>query len=414
MADIAIDPRTSCRYCRDSQVIYDSSQGTAVCTGCGTVLEDHCFDEGREWRNFAPEGVDSQPNGRERADLTNSIDHKTGQGCGTVIVGVGTKAQRMQEKLFRVQSASKPELSAGQKEDRNIQHQTEKAREVAMRLNLGEEIVNRCTVLLQDLAAKGLLKERYQTAWYCALVEIACEEEPYGKKTVHDFAHAHRQYITNKVEPPQLKRKEGIITATFNQASIAKELKGEVVIGNVKVALVPGDQASLLVRSWGQIGEEELGEFFRQRLEDMQQALDRARATYLETEDLYKNYVRSLGLAAEVVKPAKHIATEALKHRLVRTGKDLAERSVVTGAMASAIFVVAWLLDVEKKPRLEDVAKAAKVSEGYAKMTYSSIRREISRVLPKDYLSRYIDRVRTLPQPDSISRKRPAEFPAGR
>ncbi|CAK9007410.1 Transcription initiation factor IIB-1 [Durusdinium trenchii] len=38
--------------------------------------------------------------------------------------------------------------------------------------------------------------------------------------------------------------------------------------------------------------------------------------------------------------------------------------------MASAIFVVAWLLDVEKKPRLEDVAKAAKVSEGYAKVQW--------------------------------------------
>eukprot|EP00913_Durusdinium_trenchii_P030422 g28497.t1 len=35
------DHVTSCRYCRDSQVIYDSSQGTAVCTGCGTVLEDN-------------------------------------------------------------------------------------------------------------------------------------------------------------------------------------------------------------------------------------------------------------------------------------------------------------------------------------------------------------------------------------
>ena len=31
--------------------------------------------------------------------------------------------------------------------------------------------------------------------------------------------------------------------------------------------------------------------------------------------------------------------------------QDLNERFVVTGAMASAIFIVAWLLDVEKKPR---------------------------------------------------------------
>ena len=72
-------------------------------------IEEHCFDEGMDWRCFAPEGVDAQPNGRVHSDITNSIDHVTGQGGGTVIVGDGIKVQRMQEKLLRVQNSSKPE-----------------------------------------------------------------------------------------------------------------------------------------------------------------------------------------------------------------------------------------------------------------------------------------------------------------
>lgn len=437
MTDIAINPRISCRYCPPgSKVIYDGASGSVICIGCATVLEDHCFDEGREWRVFASEGVDSQANtGRERADVTSTIDQGTSEGGGTLIVGAGPKAQRLQMKLRSAQNATKPELSAEQKEDKSIQHFTEKARDVARRLSLGEEIVNRCTMLLQDLAAKKLLKSSYQTPWYCALVEIACEEEPFVQKTVHDFAYAHRHQIASKVEMVQLKRTEGTfgaVTATFNQAAVVKELKGQVIIGKMQVTLTPSQANSLLIRWQGDrdaVTEEMLEEYFSQQLDDLHQkkcvaaitkqydalccALDRARAHYFETEDLYKSYVQSLGLAAEVVKPAKHIASKAVQKRLVRTAKDLNERFVVTGAMASAIFIVAWLLDVEKKPRLEDVAKAAKVSEGYAKMTYSSIRKEITKLLPEGYLKRYISRVQTLPPPENVSRKRPADFPAG-
>lgn len=440
MTDIAINPRLSCKYCppNKSKVIYDSATGSVICYACATVLEDHCFDEGREWRNFANENVDSQANGRERADISSTVDQGTGEGGGTAIVGSGSNAQRLQMKLRNAQNANKPELSAEQKEDKSIQHHTQKAREVSERLNLGEEIVNRCTMLLQDLAAKKLLKNNrcYQAPWYCALVEIACEEDPDAQKTVHDFAAANRHQIVNKVETPHLKPGEGIFTATFNQAAIVKELKGEVVIGNTKVILTPGGQANnLLIRSQGgDITEEMLEEYFRQQLEDIHHnkcvaaitkhyddlccALDRARAIYFETEDLYKSYVQSLGLTVEVVKPAKHIATEAVKQRLVKTSKDLNERLVVTAAMASSIFVVAWILDVEKKPRLADVAKAAKVSEGYAKMTYSSIRKEIltkgnPTLLPQDYLSRYWERLKKLPAVENASRKRRAEFPAG-
>lgn len=454
MTDIAINPRLTCKYCPPdkSKVIYDSATGSVICYACATVLEDHCFDEGREWRTFASENVDSQANGRERADISSTVDQVTGEGGGTAIVGAGSNAQRLQMKLRNAQNANKPELSIEQKEDKSIQHHTQKAREVAERLNLGEDIVNRCTILLQDLAKKKPLNGGYKVPWYCALVQIACDEDPEAKKTVHDFAVAIGHQIVKKVETPPLKPGEkGMFTATFNQAAIVKELIDDIslssntcrrardapqlVIGKTKAFLTTGEQAKdLLIKSeGGDITKEMLEEYFRQQLEEIHHkkcvaaislhydhlcyALDRASPIYFETEDLYKSYVQSLGLTEEVVKPAKHIAKEAVKQGLVKTSKDLNERLVVTAAMASAIFVVAWLLDVEKKPRLADVAKAAKVTEGYTKMTYSILRMQFiskgnSELLPKDYRKEFA-RLRKLPEVEHASRKRPAEFSAG-
>eukprot|EP00435_Cladocopium_sp_Y103_P066116 s257_g28.t1 len=75
-----------------------------------SIVQDHCFDEGREWRVFASEGVDSQVNsGRERADVSSTIDQGTSEGGGTLIVGAGPKAQRLQMKLRSAQNANKPE-----------------------------------------------------------------------------------------------------------------------------------------------------------------------------------------------------------------------------------------------------------------------------------------------------------------
>eukprot|EP00434_Breviolum_minutum_P008446 symbB.v1.2.007451.t1/scaffold445.1/size204899/14 len=67
--------------------------------------------------------------------------------------------------------------------------------------------------------------------------------------------------------------------------------------------------------------------------------------------------------------------------------------------------------------RLADVAKAAKVTEGYTKMTYSILRMQFiskgnSELLPKDYRKEFA-RLRKLPEVEHASRKRPAEFSAG-
>lgn len=53
-------------YCSDckkqTEVVFDHSAGDTVCSECGLVLESHSIDETSEWRTFANESNDNDPN----------------------------------------------------------------------------------------------------------------------------------------------------------------------------------------------------------------------------------------------------------------------------------------------------------------------------------------------------------------
>lgn len=52
-----------CSDCkRETEVVFDHSAGDTVCSECGLVLESHSIDETSEWRTFANESNDNDPN----------------------------------------------------------------------------------------------------------------------------------------------------------------------------------------------------------------------------------------------------------------------------------------------------------------------------------------------------------------
>ena len=52
-----------CSDCkRQTEVVFDHSAGDTVCSECGLVLESHSIDETSEWRTFANESGDNDPN----------------------------------------------------------------------------------------------------------------------------------------------------------------------------------------------------------------------------------------------------------------------------------------------------------------------------------------------------------------
>lgn len=53
-------------YCPDckrlTEIVFDHSAGDTICSECGLVLEAHSVDETSEWRTFANESSDHDPN----------------------------------------------------------------------------------------------------------------------------------------------------------------------------------------------------------------------------------------------------------------------------------------------------------------------------------------------------------------
>ena len=51
---------TDCK--RETELVVDHSAGDTLCSECGLVLESHSIDETSEWRTFANESSNSDPN----------------------------------------------------------------------------------------------------------------------------------------------------------------------------------------------------------------------------------------------------------------------------------------------------------------------------------------------------------------
>lgn len=54
---------TYCPDCkRGTEVVFDHSSGDTICSECGLVLDSHSVDEYSEWRTFANDSNDNDPN----------------------------------------------------------------------------------------------------------------------------------------------------------------------------------------------------------------------------------------------------------------------------------------------------------------------------------------------------------------
>jgi len=340
MSEICVAPRkTLCKNCGDkAQVVLDYHVGDLVCTTCGLVLEGGCLDDAAEWRNFAPEGVgDAGDAGRDRGDRQGARLEFEDEAMGTSIPGSTVMAKSLQRVHQMADlAADRGPASAAKAEAKTQRHVAGKVREITSRLGLGDSIVNRCLGLWQDLAGSSPGRMAKQASWYCALVHIATLQER-ATRTVRELAEANA--------PAAGKR----------EADFEKQIDKKVKEINKVLGLSQP-------------------------------------AAYVEDQDLMARFVNRLQLAPQVCRPASHIAMEAYKYGLVG-------RQPQTAIVASSILIVAWLLNVEQKPRFTDVATIAKVSEASVRGAYKSIRPAASRLLPKDFVCRLPGGLQGLPAP---------------
>eukprot|EP00439_Symbiodinium_sp_Y106_P069036 s101_g11.t2 len=213
-------------------------------------------------------------------------------------------------------------------------------------------------------------------------------------KTLHDLAESNGAAIgVKEVELLSVQRhpNKPAMKVALSQGAVAKPLlKGSLDVNGVKVTLSPlqsmGSEA-LAVAQWQgdekAVTEAMLDACLRKHILAFNQARceeiiakhskdlcnargPRRNLTTLSSELIL--FIQWPELQAfsrrQVVAPAKHIAWQALQQDVVKKGKGLVEHTMASASMAASIFVVSWLLDVEQKPRLGEVATVVKVSEG--------------------------------------------------
>eukprot|EP00927_Polykrikos_kofoidii_P027012 TRINITY_DN23920_c0_g1_i1.p1 TRINITY_DN23920_c0_g1~~TRINITY_DN23920_c0_g1_i1.p1 ORF type:complete len:364 (+),score=60.95 TRINITY_DN23920_c0_g1_i1:105-1196(+) len=330
MAEIAIDPaRSVCPECGGGAgpPVLDNSTGDLVCTGCGLVLQGQCLDEGQEWRSFGVEGVSSgaHHNSRERGGGGNQLDALFGNARfvdGTAISGSDAFSRSLQ-KMQRMsdETSLRSHLSVS---DRYFKKYCGKIKEACGWLHISETIERRGTELVRVLGEKNLLSPKHPVGWILAIIFLACKEE-HAARTDLELARVGAQHTGRKEADV---RKE--IAASIRQLS--KTLAGEIRTGHTQ---------------------------------------------HVETEELMARFVSRLWLSREVCEPANHITRQAWKLGLGARLTNATQSAI----SASAIFLVSWLMDVEKKPTLAEVSSAVQVPEAAVKTSYAEMRPLVSRLL---------------------------------
>merc|ERR1719229_80176 len=107
MVDCDYDASKQCKNCLGkARVIMDDITGDVVCTGCGLVLDEKCFDVGNEWRNFKEEGVGSgkDMSNKARGDVVSGYNVLLDEfRADTGITGGAAASQGLQKALHAVQ-----------------------------------------------------------------------------------------------------------------------------------------------------------------------------------------------------------------------------------------------------------------------------------------------------------------------
>ncbi|XP_065876823.1 transcription initiation factor IIB-2-like [Euphorbia lathyris] len=169
-------------YCPDckrlTEVVFDHAAGDTICSECGLVLESHSVDETSEWRTFANESSDHDPN-RVGGPLNPLL---ADAGLTTVISTTNTSS-----KSNDLLSASLGKWqNRASNSDRGLIQAFKSIAAMADRLGLVTTIKDRANEIYKKVEDQKPLKGRNQDAILAACLYIACRQEN-KPRTVKEF-----------------------------------------------------------------------------------------------------------------------------------------------------------------------------------------------------------------------------------
>ncbi|KAJ6797678.1 putative transcription initiation factor IIB [Iris pallida] len=199
-----------CPDCKKStEVVFDHSAGDTVCLECGLVLEAHSVDETSEWRTFANESGDNDPNrvgGPSNPLLTDG-------GLSTVI-SKPTGAHG-DSSLGRWQNR-------GNSTDRSLIIAFRTIATMADRLGLVATIKDRANEIYKKVEDLKSIRGRNQDAILAACLYIACrqEDKPRTVKEICSVANGATKKEIGRAKEYIVKQLEGEMGQSMDMGTI--------------------------------------------------------------------------------------------------------------------------------------------------------------------------------------------------
>ncbi|XP_071955914.1 transcription initiation factor IIB-like [Antedon mediterranea] len=168
MASSSRKPTVVCPHHPDSNLIEDYHAGDLICPECGLVVADRVIDVGSEWRTFNNEKSVSDPSrvGAAENPLLSGSDLSTVIGAPTGSAGFDDSGGAKYSQKRNMNSSDRALLTAF----REITN-------MADRINLPRNLVDRTQTLFKQVHDQGTLKGRSNDAIAAACLYIACRQE---------------------------------------------------------------------------------------------------------------------------------------------------------------------------------------------------------------------------------------------
>ncbi|KAE8610687.1 hypothetical protein XENTR_v10012202 [Xenopus tropicalis] len=161
-------PKVTCPNHPDALLVEDYRAGDMICSECGLVVGDRVIDVGSEWRTFSNDKAAKDPS--RVGDAQNPL---LSGGDLTTMIGKGTGAASFDE-FGNNKYQNRRTMSSS---DRAMMNAFKEITNMADRINLPRNIVDRTNNLFKQVYEQKSLKGRSNDAIASACLYIACRQE---------------------------------------------------------------------------------------------------------------------------------------------------------------------------------------------------------------------------------------------
>ncbi|KAK4345967.1 hypothetical protein RND71_036143 [Anisodus tanguticus] len=340
-----------CSDCkRNTEVVFDHAAGDTVCSECGLVLESRSIDETSEWRTFADESGDHDPN-----RVGGPVNPLLGDVGLSTVISKGPNGSNGDSSLARLQNR-------GGDPERALVMAFKVIATMADRLSLVSTIkVPYCYLLPSSLEFSACLKK--MTLHHNVMIsahayyDLACD-------ILNHIAKDRASEIYKRLEDQKCTRGRNLDALVAACIYIACRQEGKARTVKEICSIANGATKKEIGRA---------KEFIVKQLKvEMGESMEMGT---IHAGDYLRRFCSNIGMNHEEIKAVQETVKKSEEFDIRRSPISIA---------AAIIYMLTQLTD-SKKP-LRDISIATTVAEGTIKNAYKDLYPHASKIIPEWYL----------------------------